>query len=144
MNITREEYIAKFRDFIKDHPDLNKLIPQEFTPVQIDFAIEQVLDDYNNTPPLFSDKITFENFPSFRLMFLGTILFLLQGQQLWYSRNRLPYVDGDITIDPYNKIGEYSSLINMFFQEYINLKNGFKKAKNMEDFYGVYKPIYTP
>ncbi|MEM5810447.1 MAG: hypothetical protein QXP66_00930 [Candidatus Aenigmatarchaeota archaeon] len=144
MNITKEEFIVKFKDFVKDHPDLNKLITEEFTPTMIEFAIEEVLDDYNNTPPIFAEKVTFDNFPSFRLMFLGTIIFLLEAQQLWYSRNRLPYVDGDITIDPYNKLGEYASLLNMFVQQYISLRNSFKKTKNMENFYGVYKPIFTP
>lgn len=137
----RNEFRNKITDYIKDKPELNKLISQEFTDSDIDFAIDMVIDDFNNSPPLLS-PVSYDNFPSLVLLVKGTILFMLQGQQLWYSRNRLLYSDGDITVDPYNKFPEYAQMINMLIQEYTQMKNQIKKTMNLNEFYGEVRTTY--
>jgi hypothetical protein len=140
MIISRDEFKNKVRDYIKDHPVLNKLIEQEFTDSDIDFAIDLAIDDFNNTPPYSLTINSFNEFPSLSLLLDGTLIFLLRGRQLWYSRNRLPYMDGDISVDPYNKAGEYAAIINQIAQNYVNTKMMLKKTKNLEEFYGEYIP----
>lgn len=141
ISIERAEFINRVRDYIKDRPELNKLFDREFTDADIDLAIDLAIDDYNNTPPVLAN-VEYKDFPSLALLFKGVIIYLLQGKQLWYSRNRLPYMDGNISIDPYNKAPEYFQLISMLSQEYYNMKMQIKKTQNLENFYGEYKSSY--
>lgn len=141
ITVSRENFVNMVQDYLKDHPQLNKLIDKEFTPSDIQFAIELTIDDYNNTPPILT-PVKFESFPSLSVLLDGVLIFLLRSRLLWYARNRLPYVDGNISVDPYNKVGEYSALVQQLVQQYVNNKLSLKKTQNLEEFYGERRSTY--
>jgi len=118
-------------------PNFNTLLEDvEFSDTEIAFAITRPVDEWNETPPdvrIYS-YATFE----FRTAWLkATIGYLLQTAAFHYSRNRLPYSAGGLTIDDKNKAGEYSALANSLLAEWRNFMMAKKREINMASCYGI-------
>lgn len=128
--------VNELRDFIRDDKYLNTLIGQKETedPGLAD-AIEDAIDDWNNTPPLI-DSYTIEDFPSKSLLKTGATIFVLRSAGIGKSRNHLTYSDGGLSIEKDEKTQLYQSWIDRFEPVWEGRKADLKKAKNLSNCWG--------
>ena len=127
--------IEILRDFIRDQPELNTLIGEKETEdTGLTTAIEDAIDDWNNTPPF--TTVTVDNFPYKSLLKIGATVFVLKSAGIMMSRNHLTYNDGGISIEKDEKTQLYQSWLDRFEPEWERKKAGFKLAKNLENCWG--------
>lgn len=138
-----DSYIKKVRKFLMDYEENNKLLEnekgesrKEFSDEDILNAIEMVYYDSVQSPPV-RLRISLSNMIE-KLWFLyGVIAFLLNSAVFLYSRNRLPFQDGGVSIDEEGmKVATYKELADGLYQKYLM---GLKEEKiryNIETFYG--------
>lgn len=130
--LTTEE----LRDFIRDQAELNTLICQRETEDPgLNAAIEDAIDDWNNTPPLI-DCYTAESFPAKSLLKIGATIFVLRSAGIGKSRNHLTYSDGGLSIEKDEKTQLYQSWIDRFEPVWEGRKADLKKAKNLSNCWG--------
>jgi hypothetical protein len=133
---TMDKAIGRLRKFLRDIDELNKLLDRkESSDSQLQMAIEDSLDDWNNTPPLLN-VVTLDTHPSKRLLIRGAAIEVLTSAGILYSRNRLSYSDGGITVSVSDKAQEYSSWIGGFVNDYERKKTEHKKAINIAQAWG--------
>ena len=131
-----DKLVGRLRKFLRDHDELNKLLDRkESSDQQLKMAIEDALDDWNNTPPLLN-AVTFEQHPAPRLLIRGAAIEVLISAGIWHSRNRLSYSDGGITVSVHDKAQEYSGWIGQMRADYERKKTETKKAINMAAAWG--------
>lgn len=127
--------VEKLREFIRDQPELNTLIGKEETSdTGLITAIEDALDDWNNTPPF--TTVTTDNFPFSSLLKIGAVIFVLKSIGILMSRNHLTYSDGGMSIEKDEKTQLYQSWLDRFEPEWERKKASFKLAKNLEKCWG--------
>ena len=127
--------VETLRDFIRDQPELNTLIGKKETEdAGLATAIEDAIDDWNNTPPF--TTVTADNFPFKSLLKIGATIFVLRSAGIMMSRNHLTYSDGGISIEKDEKTQLYQSWLGRFEPEWELKKSGFKMAKNLENCWG--------
>jgi hypothetical protein len=133
---TLDKAVGRLRKFLRDIDELNKLLEgKESSDSQLRMAVEDALDDWNNTPPLIA-KVTLESHPSPRLLLRGAAIEVLMSAGIFYSRNRLNYSDGGITVAVYDKAQDYQSWANQFVADYERKKIEVKKAINISQGWG--------
>jgi len=131
-----DQYVGRLRKFLRDIDELNKLLDgKESSDSQLRMAIEDALDDWNITPPLIAN-VTIENHPSRRLLIRGAAIEVLESAGIFYTRNRLNYSDGGITVSIFDKAQDYSSWANKFKADYERKKQEVKKAQNISAGWG--------
>jgi hypothetical protein len=110
--------------------EVSLLDGQEFSDVQILYAIRQVVDMWNETLPPVALYST-ENFP-FRYHWIkGTIAHLYRMRAHKYRRNQLAYSAGGVTIDDQNKSAEYQAIADQLMQELKEWMRNEKVRQNM-------------
>jgi len=131
-----DKAVGRLRKFLRDIDELNKLLEgKESTDSQLRMAIEDALDDWNTTPPLLT-PVTLENHPAPRLLLRGAAIEVLMSAGIFYSRNRLNYSDGGITVAVFDRAQDYQAWANRFAQEYEAKKASTKKAINIAQGWG--------
>jgi hypothetical protein len=131
-----DKYVGRLRKFLRDIDELNKLLEgKESSDSQLRMALEDALDDWNNTPPRLT-PVTLENHPSPRLLIRGAAIEVLISAGIFYSRNRLNYSDGGITVAVYDRAQDYQAWANHFVNDYERKKIETKKAINVEAAWG--------
>jgi len=116
-------------------PFSNLLIDVEFTDADIAFCIRRVVDMWNETPPpvaLFST----DNFPYRYWWTQGTMAHLLQMAGRRYSRNRLAYSAGGVSIDDQSKSTEYMQHAQQLMEEFKQFMMQEKIRINMASCWG--------
>lgn len=122
-----------FRLIINDTPQANRLIKKcQFSSERIKKAIQLVLSDWNETPPIVS-HYTEETFPYRATLLYGVAALLFAGESAHQSRNHLTYQSGGLTVDDDAEAGAYLNYSRMFDAKYKDLMERQKKAENMED-----------
>jgi hypothetical protein len=130
------ELIAMIRLYLRDFPELNRLIAGEETSNRmIAWAIVDALDDWNTTPP-FIGNATIDNFPSVSLLREGTVILVLESVGLLQTRNQLSYSDGGISVQVSNKAPLLLQWIQLFRSSYETKKNRMKASMNIEQAMG--------
>lgn len=128
-------FVAQVRAFMRDYPELNRLIAgEESSNRQIVWAIFDALDDYNSTPP-FSGN-TLRTFPSKSLLVRGTVLSLLESIGLLQTRNQLSFSDGGLQVGVSDKTPYLQSWIQLFRNSFEEKKMRMKVAINIESAWG--------
>ena len=95
MNLPR--LVERIRNFIRDHEELNRLtLGKENSDSDILEAIEDVLNDFNNTPPCYT-IFNLTNLPPLNIVKLGAIVYLLKSVGLLNTRNSIQYSDGGLS-----------------------------------------------
>ena len=123
--------IAMIRSRMRDYPELNRLISGvEHSDRDIAFAMMQVVEDWNTTPPLL-DAVSVESFPSATLLIDGSIVKLLQSAAILQVRNRMVYQDGQIMVTSSDKGPQYMQWANLLEQQYEQKKQRLKMAANL-------------
>jgi hypothetical protein len=128
-------FVNQIRSFIRDYPQLNRLIAgEESSNRQIMWAILDALDDYNTTPPF--TRHTLWNFPSRSLLVRATVITLLESVGLLQTRNHLQFSDGGIQVGVSDKTPFIQSWIQLFRNVYEEKKTRIKVAYNIESAWG--------
>ena len=122
--------IERVRGFLNDYPASNRLLKQfEFSQERISNAIQTVVSEWNETPPITS-KYTPESYPYDLTLLYGVCAYLLQSEALTQERNHLTYQSGGLTVDDSNHANAYLSLSNLFFSKYKELMTHQKTIEN--------------
>ncbi len=134
-NIALEQFVGIVREFMRDFPELNRLIQgQEHSNRLIAWAVIDSLDDFNSTPPLTGYGLT--NFPSKSLLVRGTVISLLESVGLLMTRNHLTFSDGGIQVGISDKTPLIQAWIQIFTNKYEQKKKELKIALNIENGWG--------
>ena len=128
-------FVQQVRTFIRDYPQLNRLIAgEESSNRQIMWAILDALDDFNTTPPF--TRHTLYSFPSRSLLVRATVITLLESVGLLQTRNHLQFSDGGIQVGINDKTPFIQSWIQLFRNVYEEKKLKLKVAYNIENAWG--------
>ena len=126
------EVVAMIRLYLRDFPELNRLIKGEETSDRmIAWAVVDALDDFNSTPP-FIGSYGLSNFPSTSLLREGATIRILESVGLLQLRNQMNYSDGGITVSVSDKSQFLMSWTNMLRQSYEQKKVRIKSSINVE------------
>jgi len=119
------------RKFLRDIDELNKLLDRkETSDNQLELALDMALDDWNMTPPPLY-LVDYTNFPSPNMLIRGATIQVLTSAGILYSRNKLDYSDGGITVRVSDQAQEYMAWLNMISNDYERKKLELKKAINL-------------
>src|SRR3954468_13276655 len=130
-DIALKPFIQVIRAFMRDYPELNRLIKgEEHSNRLISWAILDALDDFNTTPPLTS--FTLRNFPSKYLLIRGSVISLLESVGLLMTRNHLAFSDGGIQVGVSDKTPLIQSWLQLLGNKYEEKKQKLKVAINIE------------
>lgn len=130
------EFVSQVRQYLRDYPELNRLIDGEETSDRmIAWSVIDALDDINNTPPLIG-SFTVETFPYRHLLMRGTVLAVLESVGLLQTRNQISYSDGGISVNASDKAPMIMNWINMLRGTYEQKKQQFKIAVNIAEAFG--------
>ncbi len=134
-NIAIQHFVGVVRMFMRDYPELNRLIKgEEHSDRMIVWAIIDALEDFNTTPPMTGYQLT--NFPSKSLLLRGTVINLLESIGLLMTRNHLTFSDGGIQVGVSDKTPLIQSWLQLFTNKYEEKKNRLKIALNIEGGWG--------
>lgn len=97
--------------------DISLLDANEFEDVQILFAIREIVDLWNETPPPVC-TYTVDTFPFRHHWVEGVIAKLYSIRAHKYRRNQLNYQAGGIAIDDQNKSAEYQAIADRMMMEF--------------------------
>jgi hypothetical protein len=126
------EIIHMVSEFMRDAPELNRLIAgRESSPRQIAWAVYDAIDYYNSTPP-FLGKATINNFPSMSLLLRLCVAHLLESIALLQARNHLSFSDGGISVTVADKHQMLMSWAQMYRAAATERIKSIKRAANVE------------
>ena len=129
-------FAQQVRHFIRDYPELNRLIAgEESSTRQIVWAIMDTLDDFNTTPPLIT-QFGLINFPSKSLLIRGVVCSLLESIGLLQTRNHLNFSDGGIQVGINDKTPFIQSWLQIFRNRWEDKTAKLKVAINIENAWG--------
>lgn len=133
--IELNQFVNQVRLFIRDSPELNRLIKGfESSNRQIIWAIADTLDEYNSTPPFTHYGVY--NFPSKHLLMRGVVATLLESVGLLQTRNHLSFSDGGLQVGVSDKTPFIQSWVQLFRSQYEAKKDRLKVAENIERGWG--------
>ena len=133
--IALTQMIATVRAFMRDYPELNRLIQgEEHSNRLIAWAIMDAVEDFNISPPMTSFGLT--NFPAKGLLLRKSVVNLLESIGLLMTRNHLTFSDGGIQVGVSDKTPLIQSWIQLFTNSYEEKKNKLKIAINIESGWG--------
>ncbi len=133
--LTFENFAQEVREFIRDFPELNRLISGEETSNRlITYCAHLAVDRYNTTPPLTRHEIS--NFPSRTILLNLTIINILTSVGILHSRNRFSYNDGGFSVETEQQESLYQQWIQLFASQTMPHMQSLKVAKNIEGGWG--------
>jgi hypothetical protein len=129
------QFIQVVRMVMRDYPELNRLIRgEEHSDRLIAWAILDVIDDWNTTPPLIG-PVTISSFPSAHLLVQGTVVSLLKSAGLLMTRNAIAFSDGGFSYNT-DKTAALMAWIQLHDNEYEKKKLRLKTATNIARAWG--------
>lgn len=133
-------FIQTVRLFMRDHPQLNRLVKgEEHSNRMIAWAILDFLSDWAGTPPnlgYYPLEQMFElHYQSFALR--GTAVALLQSLGILQTRNHLQFSDGGISVGVSDKAPMLMQWIRDFQNKYEQEKQQKKVSLNIAQLLGV-------
>jgi hypothetical protein len=141
-----EELVEMMRAFLRDYPELNRLIKdEESSKRSIAMAIMDAVEDFNLDSPLGAFSV--ENFPSVSLLRIGTTKFLLESLSLLQTRNHVTYSDGQgVQVNESDKGPVYMNLANRYTSEWERRKEKLIVRMNIRQAMGggVTSDFYAP
>lgn len=110
--LTMDQFVAEVRAYIRDFPELNRIIRgAETSNRMMQYCVILALDEWNTTPPLASTSLS--TFPSRSILLQLTICHILMSVGLLKSRNKLPYSDGGFSVDTETQDESYQRWISL-------------------------------
>ena len=133
--LSNEQFISEVRAYIRDFPELNRLISgEESSDRMIHYCICMALDEYNVTPPLSNNIIS--NFPSRTILIQLTLCHLLTSVGILKSRNRFIYSDSGFSVQTETQDDRYVRWIQLIRSQLTPMINRLKVAINISEGYG--------
>ena len=133
--LTYDQFAAEVRAFIRDFPELNRLISgEESSDRMVKYCIHLALDDWNTSPPLTSHAIS--SFPSRTILLHLTLIHLLTSVSILHVRNAFAYNDGGFSVQTDQQGREYQNLINLFRSQVEPKIRRVKVAMNISGAWG--------
>jgi hypothetical protein len=133
--IQLDDFVNTVRLFMRDHPELNRLIAgEEHSNRQIVWAILDTLDDFNTAPPF--TRFDLNTFPSRSLLLRGTACALLESVGILQTRNHLSFSDGGISVGINDKTQFIQAWLQVFRNAYEDKKTKLKVGYNIESAWG--------
>jgi len=128
---SRRQLIERIRVHTRDWAELNRLIEgEEHSDRMILMAIQDILDDYNNSPPPIGVRFV-TDFPNWRLLIDGILAVLLESAALLYARNDVAYAHAGTQVQ-FNQSQTYMQMSQMYWQRYEAKKKEQKVSENMQ------------
>ena len=130
------------RRFIRDKPEFNSYQGRsEFSPEEIESAIDFVIDEINAVPPLeiIFDKATF---PFRSVLLYGVTAHLYLGEAFRQERNHLPVNSGGVSVDDFAHSSAYTNLANNISAKFEDRIRRIKIAINMDRGWGSIRSGY--
>lgn len=119
-------------------PECNVLLDDlEYSDMMILNAVERAIDEWEETPPRLAQRFDATNFPFREHLIKGAVGYLMQSVAYKYTRNRMQYSAGGLTMDTQDKGPQYIMLANAARQEWKNFIAAMKTSMNMEECFGV-------
>lgn len=129
--------VQSLRNYLRDHPSLNRLIGSEETSDRfLAWALFDALDDINNTPPPLTYSLA--TFPYPHLLIRGAVVTVLESVGILQTRNQLSYSDGGIQVSVSEKTPLLQAWINLFQSRYEQKKIQWKISQNISQALGNY------
>jgi len=126
------ELIAMIRSYLRDTPELNRLIAGEETSDRmIAYAIADTLDDYNSTPP-FIGKASLTGFPSLSLLRLGATIYILESVAFLQMRNMLRFNDSGLSVSVSDRAPMLLNWVQLFRAQFERKVSRLKTSINIE------------
>lgn len=133
--VTIPEFIKYIRGFMRDNPYLNRLTDgYESSDQDIMDAIEDAMDDFNQTPP-FIGTFNLQCPPPKSIFKRGIVICLLESLGLLDTRNSLQFSDGGLNVNT-DKTPAIQSWIQLFTNKYEEKKIRWKTSVNIERSFG--------
>lgn len=134
-NLELNTFVAQVRSFMRDYPELNRLISGvESSNRQIVWAVYDALDDFNTSPPFTAFSLA--SFPSKSMLVRGTVISLLESIGLLQTRNQLTFSDGGLQVGISDKTPFIQSWLQLFGNKYEEKKMKLKVSYNIESAWG--------
>jgi hypothetical protein len=131
------------RIFLRDRPEpeYNTILDGiDFKDIEIEKAVEYVVDHYNTVPPRIA-RVAISNFPSKVMLLYGVAGHLLKGEAARQARNQVQYQEGDINLGINDKAPLFTQLAQILWGDFLQMEREFKVAKNMEEGFGSYSSM---
>lgn len=133
--LTFEDFIPEVRAFLRDFPELNRIISgEESSNRMIEYCTHLAIDEFNTSPPLTSYAIS--NFPSRSVLLRLTVCQLLTSVGILKSRNRFQYSDGGWSSDTEQQDTSYMNWIQLLRSQTMPHMQNLKIALNIEGGWG--------
>lgn len=94
-------------------------------------CLDETVDDFNETPPMFMYPYTLADFPKKNLLLEGAALKAMKLTAMKEMRGEMQYDDGGIQSNLYYKTPMYSQVAGEMTQSYENSKRRIKKQMNL-------------
>jgi hypothetical protein len=134
-----EQFKSEVRGYIRDFPELNRLIVgEESSDRMIQYCVFLALDDYNTTPPLSSNTVA--DFPSRVILLQLTLVHLLTSVAILKTRNRFVYNDGGFSVQTEEQDGAYLQMAALLRSQVDPKVMRLKVALNIAGGYGASLP----
>ena len=128
-------FVPEVRAFIRDFPELNRLISGEETSNRlIEYCAHLAVDEYNTSPPLTRHDIS--SFPSRTILLNLTLIQILTSVGILHSRNRFSYNDGGFSVETEQQETLYQNWIQLLRSQTMPRMQALKVAKNIESGWG--------
>lgn len=128
------------RSYMRDYPSLNRLVEgEESSDRMIARAADKVISDWNASPPFVAGmdvrSIVAPGGPM-GIFVDGIVAELLMSVAILQDRNNLPYSDGQVSVSSSSKSGPYLRIAQALKASYMQQKQQYKVAKNIEGGWG--------
>ena len=133
--LTMSQFVSEVRAYIRDFPELNRLISgEESSDRMIEYCVWLAIDEWNTTPPLSGSNIS--NFPSRVILLQLTMCHLLSSVGVLKSRNRFSYNDSGFSVQTDAQDDRYIRWIGLLRSQVNQRVTQLKVALNVAGGYG--------
>jgi len=130
-----EQFKSEVRGYIRDFPELNRLISgEESSDRMVEYCIWLSIDEWNTTPPVTANVLS--DFPSRLILLHLTLCHLLTSVGILKSRNRFTYNDGGFSVQTEEQDTMYSRWIQLLRSQVDPKLMRLKVALNISGGYG--------
>jgi hypothetical protein len=142
MSATMQDFVQMVRLYIRDFPELNRIIAgEESSDRMIAWAVLDAMSDFNGTPPLGS--ISLEDLlqrQQHHLLLRMTVESLIESVGLLQTRNHINYSNGGINVGVNDKTPLLMNWLQYFKSTTEQQKQRVKVAMNIEQILGPNNP----
>jgi hypothetical protein len=126
---TFSSVLQEVRDYLRDFPELNRLLKSEETSDrQLAWHVIEALDDFNNSPPPIG-RLDISSIPR-SILIKGVMAEALTSAAVLNLRNSLRYTDGQISVD-LDKHQAMLAMAQMFRQQFDTKMGEWKRSQNL-------------